>query len=87
MVPEPEPLGNEPQLGAGEHAVAAPVQGTVWRMLVTPGDVVASGDVVAIVEAMKTEVSVSTPNAGRVVALCCNEGALVRAGQTLVVVK
>ena len=84
-VPEPEPLGNEPPLRAGEHAVAAPVQGTVWRMLVATGDVVASGDVVAIVEAMKTEVSVSTPNPGRVVSLCCREGALVRAGQTLVV--
>ncbi|HEV7526700.1 MAG TPA: urea carboxylase, partial [Acidimicrobiia bacterium] len=75
-VPEPEPLGVEAPLGAGEHAVAAPVQGTVWRMLVAPGDIVASGDVVAVVEAMKTEVSVSSPSAGRVRAVHCSEGAL-----------
>ena len=42
-VPEPEPVGDEPPLAAGEHAVAAPVQGTVWRMLVAPGDTVARG--------------------------------------------
>ncbi len=84
-VPEPEPVGDEPPLRAGEHAVAAPVQGTVWKMLVEPGDTVAAGAVVAVVEAMKTEVSVSTISAGRVQAVRCAEGALVRAGQTLVV--
>ncbi|MDQ1478507.1 MAG: urea carboxylase, partial [Actinomycetota bacterium] len=84
-VPEPEAVEDEAPLVEGELAVAAPVQGTVWRMLVEPGDDVAAGDVVAIVEAMKTEVSVSAPRAGRVRALRCTEGALVRAGQTLVV--
>ena len=54
-------------------------------MLVEPGDTVAAGEVVAVVEAMKTEVSVSTISAGRVQAVRCTEGALVRAGQTLVV--
>ncbi|MCU1465127.1 MAG: urea carboxylase [Actinomycetia bacterium] len=84
-VPEPDAVDDEPVLAPGELAVAAPVQGIVWRMLVAPGDDVAAGDVVAIVEAMKTEVSVSAPCAGRVRALRCTEGALVRAGQTLVV--
>ena len=84
-VPEPEPTGTERPLAAGERAVPAPVQGTVWKMLVAPGDVVASGDVVAVVESMKTEVSVSTPSAGRVRSVRCAEGTLVRAGQTLVV--
>ena len=84
-VPHPEPVGDEPPLAAGEHAVASPVQGTVWKLLVEPGDSVAAGDVVAVVEAMKTEVSVSTISAGQVQAVRCREGALVRAGQTLVV--
>ncbi len=85
VVPEPPAVDTEPALAPGESAVAAPVQGTVWRLLVEAGDQVASGDVVAVVEAMKTEVSVSAPVAGRVRAVRCGEGALVRAGQTLVV--
>ncbi len=84
-VPEPQSVGDEAPLEPGERAVAAPVQGTVWRMLVEPGDAIAGGDVVAVVEAMKTEVSVSSPAAGRVRAVRCAEGDLVRAGQTLVV--
>ena len=84
-VPEPHAAGTEVPLAPGEQAVAAPVQGTVWRMLVAPGDTVTSGEVVAVVEAMKTEVSVSAANAGKVSAVRCAEGDLVRAGQTLVV--
>ena len=61
------------------------MQGTVWRMLVSDGETVDAGQVVAVVEAMKTEVTVSAPHAGRVRAVRCTEGALVRAGQTLVV--
>jgi urea carboxylase len=84
-VTDAEVVGAEAPLAPGEVAVAAPVQGTVWRMLVTPGDRVRAGEVVAIVEAMKTEVSVSAPSAGRVTDVRCHEGALVRAGQTLMV--
>ncbi len=84
-VPELQSVGDEIPLAAGEQAVAAPVQGTVWRLLVAPGDVVDSGDAVAIVEAMKTEVSVSSPGPGRVAEVRCREGDLVRAGQTLMV--
>ncbi len=84
-VADPEPVGDEPPLVAGEVAIAAPVQGTLWRILVAPGDEVGSGAVIAIVEAMKTEVSVSAASAGRVRAVRCAEGDLVRAGQTLVV--
>ena len=49
-------------------------------MLVGPGDTVAAGDVVAVVEAMKTEVSVTSPGGGRVVAVRSAEGALVHRG-------
>ena len=84
-VPEPDVTTDEPALADGEHAIAAPVQGTVWRMLVAPGDLVARGDVVAVVEAMKTEVSISATSPGQVRSVRCREGALVRAGQTLVV--
>jgi urea carboxylase len=84
-LPEPPPVGDDAPLLRGERAVAAPVQGTVWRVLVTPGDAVAGGDVIAVVEAMKTEVAVSAPDAGCVAAVRCSEGDLVRAGQTMVV--
>lgn len=83
--PEPETDGDEASLEPGEWAVAAPVQGTVWRVNVEVGDVVAPGDVVAVVEAMKTEVAVTSPITGRVRTIRCKEGSLVRAGQSLLV--
>jgi urea carboxylase len=85
MVPEPHTAGDDVPLRPGEVAVAAPVQGTVWKLLVVPGDHVGAGDAVAIVEAMKTEVTVGSASTGRVQDVRCAEGDLVRAGQVLVV--
>ncbi len=56
--------------GTGEEgAVPAPVAGTVQAWKVTEGDTVAEGDVVAVMEAMKMEMQVTAPRAGRIAGL------------------
>ena len=47
----------------------SPVQGSIWKLLVATGDVVAQGQVVVIVESMKVEIPIESPAAGRVVEL------------------
>jgi urea carboxylase len=69
----------------GARAVATQVPGSVWRVLVEPGQAVQPGDTLVVVESMKTEFAVVAPVAGRVLSLGCREGAAVSAGQRVVV--
>jgi urea carboxylase len=68
----------------GIALVAAPFAAKVGDVAVTPGAAVAAGDRVAVLEAMKTEVTVYTEVAGTVSWLGCRPGQLVTAGQPLV---
>ena len=72
--------------GVGDHAVAAPMSGRVVRVLVEPGDTVAAGQGLAVVEAMKMENEVASPTAGVVSAVRAAAGDPVEAGGVLVVV-
>ena len=72
--------------GGGDHAVAAPMPGRVVRVLVEPGDTVAVGQGLAVVEAMKMENEVASPAAGVVSAVRATAGDSVEAGRVLVVV-
>jgi 3-methylcrotonyl-CoA carboxylase alpha subunit len=57
--------------------------GTVLRVLVAPGDQVAAGQVLVLLEAMKMELAVSAPSDGTVAAVLVAAGELVSAGQAL----
>ena len=73
----------------GEHihsVIAAPMQGTILRILVEPGQGIEAGDVVCILEAMKMENAIPAPREGVVTDLAVEEGQVVQAGQTLVVI-
>jgi len=79
---------------AGEHtlppngrAVATHLAGNVWKISVKPGDKVAEGDPLVIVESMKMEFPVSAPFAGKVLQVFCREGSQVSAGQDLIVLE
>ena len=50
------------------------VPGNVWKVLVKPGDKVAAGDVLFILEVMKTEVPHAATGAGTVKSVHINEG-------------
>ena len=53
----------------GAELVEAPFGGSVWKLMKAPGDSVAAGETIAVMEAMKTEFPVASPAAGMVAAL------------------
>ena len=57
---------------------------TVAAVLVQPGAVVAAGDTLVRLEAMKMELAIRAPAAGRVAAVDCRAGELVQPGRPLV---
>lgn len=61
--------------------------GSVWQVLVKPGDQVTAGEVLFILEVMKTEVPHPAPVAGRVDAVRVAEGDSVDADIIAVVLK
>jgi biotin carboxyl carrier protein len=65
-------------------ALSAPMPATVIAITVTPGQEVAAGDLLVMLEAMKMELPIRAPRAGRVKALGCREGELVQPGVPLV---
>jgi len=53
----------------GAELVEAPFGGSVWKLMKAPGDLVAAGETIAVMEAMKTEFPLTSPAAGTVAAL------------------
>ncbi|HEX2465808.1 MAG TPA: biotin carboxylase N-terminal domain-containing protein, partial [Thermoanaerobaculia bacterium] len=75
------------RLDRGERAVQCPVQGTVVKWSVREGDVVAAGDTILIVSAMKMETAVAAPVAGVVAGVQrIDPGDVVAAGQVVAVI-
>ena len=62
----------------------APMPATVAKLLVAPGQSVAEGETVLVLEAMKMELPVRAPRAGVVKAVHCAQGELVQPGVALV---
>jgi urea carboxylase len=71
----------------GSELVESPFGGSVWKLLVAPGDSVAAGDTIAIIEAMKTECPVESPMAGIVTALYLGEGRAVQPGAPMLAIR
>ncbi|RRZ88146.1 urea carboxylase [Erwinia sp. 198] len=63
--------------------ISADLSGNIWKVLVRPGDEVAVGQPLIVVEAMKMELSVNAPQAGRVRRIVCQPGRPVRPGDAL----
>ena len=68
---------------AGGASLTAPMPGTVVKVLVSEGDEVEEGQLLLVLEAMKTEQSVAAPHAGVVRSLPYAEGAGVPGGAVL----
>ncbi len=64
-------------------ALSAPMPATVLAVKVVPGQEVRIGDVLLMLEAMKMELPITAPRAGRVKSIECREGELVQAGVAL----
>jgi urea carboxylase len=81
----PDPVPDAVSIPPGATAVSTPLQGSVCHVAVAVGDKVEPGDVLVVLEAMKTETTVPAPSSGTVLAIHCDEGRLVSAGQALIV--
>jgi acetyl-CoA carboxylase biotin carboxyl carrier protein len=67
--------------------IQAHITGTVWKIEVAPGDNVAEGDTVVILESMKMEMPVEASDEGIVKEIAVEEGQAVNEGDTLVVLE
>jgi acetyl-CoA/propionyl-CoA carboxylase, biotin carboxylase, biotin carboxyl carrier protein len=72
---------------AAEGAIAAPMQGTIVKVLVEEGQTVAADEAVCLLEAMKMESEVRAQRAGRVLKVLVEAGQTVRPGEPLVVLE
>ena len=75
--------GGEAPAPSGE-SIDAPLAGNIFKVNVRPGDSVAEGDVVIILEAMKMETEVRASSAGTVSKVNVSEGDSVDVGDTLI---
>jgi len=67
----------------GGTTLASPMQGTVVKVAVADGDLVAEGDLVLVLEAMKMEQPITAHRAGTVAGLSATVGATFTAGATI----
>ena len=67
------------------RAVESPLEGTIARVDVGPGELVRRGQQLVVIESMKMEHVVSAERDGEVVSLAVTVGAVVRAGDPLLV--
>ncbi len=77
------PAPSAPVAVNGE-VVAAPMPGNILKVNVRPGQSVAEGTVLVILEAMKMENEILAPRAGSISQVLVNEGATVDTGSALV---
>ena len=67
--------------------VESPVTGSVWKVATAEGETVAVGDLIMIVESMKTEIQVLATESGRLSRLLAGTGTPVQAGQAVALIE
>jgi acetyl-CoA/propionyl-CoA carboxylase biotin carboxyl carrier protein len=72
---------------ASGDAVTAPMQGTIVKVAVADGDVVAAGDLVVVLEAMKMENPVTAHKAGTIAGMTAEPGAAITQGTVICEIK
>ena len=73
--------------GASGDTLLSPLQGNMWKVLVEQGQTVEEGQIVCIIEAMKMENEITAHKAGTIEDLPISEGAAVKSGDLLAVIK
>ncbi|MGR3640310.1 biotin/lipoyl-binding carrier protein [Alterinioella nitratireducens] len=58
--------------------------GSVWKILVEPGQQVSEGDTVIIIESMKMEIPVVAMDSGKVAEILVKESDMVEDGQVVI---
>lgn len=85
--PAPAPKAAPAPSSSGGVDVVSPMPGKVFKLVAQPGDQVAEGQVVMILEAMKMENEIVAPQAGTVDAILVKEGDLVETDTVLATLK
>ncbi|MBI3628464.1 MAG: biotin/lipoyl-binding carrier protein [Candidatus Rokubacteria bacterium] len=67
--------------------IKAHITGVVFQITAKPGDTVAAGDPVIVLESMKMEIPVEAPRAGAVKEIRVAEGQTVQEGDTLAILE
>lgn len=70
-----------------ETKILSELNARVWKIEVAVGDSVAEGDVIMILESMKTEIPVEAPRAGKIAAILVAEEEAVAEEQALAVME
>ncbi|MCB5201606.1 acetyl/propionyl/methylcrotonyl-CoA carboxylase subunit alpha [Neorhizobium sp. T786] len=76
-------LESEEEFASGGDRIVAPMPGTVKLLQAKPGAVVAKGQILAVMEAMKMELALSAPRDGRIADVMVAKGEQVQDGMTL----
>ncbi|MFF1827994.1 acetyl/propionyl/methylcrotonyl-CoA carboxylase subunit alpha [Paenarthrobacter sp. NPDC058040] len=72
---------------AGGNALTSPMQGTIVKIAAADGDVVAEGDLIVVLEAMKMEQPLTAHKAGTVRGLTASAGETVAAGAVIATIE
>ncbi|HEY7824604.1 MAG TPA: acetyl-CoA carboxylase biotin carboxylase subunit [Acidimicrobiia bacterium] len=83
----PPKLEASGQSGVSDGMITAPMQGTIVKVHVEPGETVKAGDPICVLEAMKMENEVTAPGDGDVVDLRVEPGDTVASGQVIAIVR
>ncbi|WP_051711007.1 urea carboxylase [Andreprevotia chitinilytica] len=78
---------DEDEVADGHHVVSADLCGSIWKVLVELGQRVEAGATLIVVEAMKMELSVTSPVSGIVRGIRCTPGRAVNPGDALLVLE
>lgn len=71
----------------GAELMEAPFGGSVWKLLVAPGDTVKAGDIIAVIEAMKMECPLESPVNGTIAALYMQERQSLQPGTPMLAIR
>ncbi len=71
----------------GAEVIEAPFGGSVWKLHVAPGDAVAEGEVIAVIEAMKMECPFEAPASGTVEAVYIAQGQSLQPGAPMLAMR
>jgi acetyl-CoA/propionyl-CoA carboxylase, biotin carboxylase, biotin carboxyl carrier protein len=79
--------GKKSSAAASGDSLIAPMQGTIVKVAVSDGDVVAAGDLVVVLEAMKMEQPLNAHKGGTITGMAAQVGAVVTSGATICDIK
>ena len=66
--------------------IVAEMVANVWKIVVSPGDEVAEGDTICILESMKMEIPVTAPVAGAIAEIAVEPDTSIKEGDLVVVI-